>query len=72
MYLNGVGAVRFQVTFAALMMIANLASSIAFTKAVGISGVVLGSIVAQAAFSIVPTLIFVSRRLGWRSGAHVA
>jgi hypothetical protein len=61
--LNGVGAMRFQATCAAVMMIANILLSIAFTRAVGISGVVLGSIVAQTVFVLVPGAIYARRLL---------
>jgi len=61
MFLNGVGALRYQAIACSLMAVANLALSIFFTRRLGIAGVVLGSIVAQALFSYLPALVYVPR-----------
>ena len=60
-FLNGVGVLRLQVVLAVLMMIANLALSIAFTIRIGVSGVIWGSVVAQAAFVLLPLTVYLAR-----------
>jgi O-antigen/teichoic acid export membrane protein len=61
MFLNGIGAMRFQALCAASMMIANVAISIVLTRTIGVSGVVWGSAIAQIAFVLVPAGFYVLR-----------
>jgi len=63
MFLNGVGAIRFQAICATAMMVTNIVLSIALTKAVGMEGVVLGSIAAQTVCTLVPCSIYARRVL---------
>ena len=58
MYLNGSSALGFQAVCATIMMTANLALSIALTRAVGISGPVWGSVIAQVVCVLVPCAIY--------------
>jgi O-antigen/teichoic acid export membrane protein len=60
-FLNGVGVLRLQVVLAVLMMIANLALSIAFTIRIGVPGVIWGSVVAQAVFVLLPLTVYLAR-----------
>jgi O-antigen/teichoic acid export membrane protein len=59
MLLNGTNVIGFQAKCAMVMMVANLGLSIALTHTVGISGPVWGSIIAQTACVLLPTLIYV-------------
>jgi O-antigen/teichoic acid export membrane protein len=61
MFLNGIGVVRFQVACALAMAVTNILLSILFTSQVGVSGVVLGSIVSTTACIVVPTLVYLPR-----------
>lgn len=63
MLLNGLDAIRFQAVCAAAMMLANLGLSIGLTSAVGVSGVVWGTVLAQLAFVFVPAAFVVPRLL---------
>jgi O-antigen/teichoic acid export membrane protein len=62
MLLNGLGAIRFQAICAALMMVANLGVSIGLTYAVGVSGVVWGTVSTQLVLIIAPS-VWLARRL---------
>jgi O-antigen/teichoic acid export membrane protein len=61
MFFNGAGALRYQALTCVPMAAANLALSILLTRRIGIAGVVLGSIIAQALFCYLPALIYVPR-----------
>ena len=61
--LNGLGAIKFQAICAAAMMVANVGISIALTHALGVSGVVWGTVIAQLLFIFVPSAIVVPRLL---------
>jgi O-antigen/teichoic acid export membrane protein len=74
MLLNGANVLGFQVVCAVTMMTANLALSIALTKHIGLAGPVWGSVIAQVAFVILPSLVythFMLRRLSATTGADV-
>jgi O-antigen/teichoic acid export membrane protein len=60
-FLNGAGVLRFQVITASFMMVANIVFSIALTRAVGLSGVIWGSILAQTIFILIPTWFYMRR-----------
>jgi O-antigen/teichoic acid export membrane protein len=62
MFLNGAQVVGFQVKCALAMALTNVALSIAFTHWLGVSGPVLGSLVAQTACITVPSLLYLARR----------
>ena len=57
-FLNGAGILRAQAMAALLMMVANVGLSILFTRWVGASGVVWGSVVSQTVFVLVPMGIY--------------
>jgi len=63
MLLNGIQALRFQVVCALTMAVANLGLSIVLTHRVGVAGVVLGTVVSQVLFILLPSFIFVPRVL---------
>lgn len=63
MLLNGLDAIGFQAACATAMMIANLGISIALTQALGVSGVVWGTVIAQLVFIFAPSAIAVPRLL---------
>jgi O-antigen/teichoic acid export membrane protein len=63
MLLNGIGALRFQAVCAASMAGANLVLSIWLTRMVGASGVVLGTVISQVVFIVIPSAIFIPRAL---------
>jgi O-antigen/teichoic acid export membrane protein len=54
MFLNGLHILRLQAVCAAAMMVANLGLSIALTEAIGVSGVVWGTVIAQTLFVLIP------------------
>jgi O-antigen/teichoic acid export membrane protein len=58
MYLNGASALGFQAVCATIMMVANLALSIALTHAIGISGPAWGSVIAQTVFVLLPCAVY--------------
>lgn len=58
-FLNGAGVLRFQAITAILMMIANIAFSIALTRVIGLSGVVWGSVLSQLVFVLFPTWLYI-------------
>jgi O-antigen/teichoic acid export membrane protein len=62
-FLNGVNALRFQAVCAVVMVVANVALSIALTEHIGVSGVIWGSVIAQVMFVLVPIAIFLRRTL---------
>ena len=55
--MNGLHVLRFQAVCWFLMAIVNLCLSIFLTRSFGISGVVMGSIIAQILFIIIPSLL---------------
>jgi O-antigen/teichoic acid export membrane protein len=61
MFLNGMGAMRFQAVCAGAMMVVNLALSITLTIAVGVSGVIWGSLIAYTALVLVPAAVYTQR-----------
>jgi O-antigen/teichoic acid export membrane protein len=70
MFLNGAKILRFQAVTAICMMVGNLGLSILFTLWIGLSGVLWGSVVAQAVFVFLPTVVFLL--WFWRPpGTHV-
>jgi O-antigen/teichoic acid export membrane protein len=67
-FLNGLNAMRYQAVTASTMMTANLALSIVLTKAVGVPGVVWGSVISVTLFVFVPNTIYIARL---RNRGHV-
>ena len=64
MFLNGARVLRVQIVLALLMMSSNLFLSIVLTHAVGVSGVVWGTVIAQAVVVLAPAAFIVQRTLG--------
>lgn len=62
-FLNGARVIRAQIVLALLMMIANLGLSIAFTRWVGVSGVIWGSIAAESAVVVIVLAVIAPRVL---------
>lgn len=62
-FLNGARVIRTQIVLALMMMIANLGLSIAFTRWVGVSGVVWGSIAAESVVVVIILAVIVPRVL---------
>jgi O-antigen/teichoic acid export membrane protein len=62
-FLNGARVIRPQIVLALLMMAANLGLSIAFTRWVGVSGVIWGSVAAQLGVVAVVSTIVLPRVL---------
>ena len=60
-FLNGANAMRFQAICAPLMACLNLPLSIGLTRGVGLSGVIWGSIIAQALVGLISSGIYISR-----------
>jgi O-antigen/teichoic acid export membrane protein len=69
MFLNGSHVIRLQAVLTGVMIVANLGLSIVLTRRVGISGVVWGTVIAQATCFLIPATAIVRRSL--RSGAVV-
>lgn len=63
MLLNGLQIIRFQMICSVLMAVGNIVLSILLTRAIGVSGVVWGSIIAQAVFIMIPSLFLVPKLL---------
>lgn len=61
--LNGANVVRFQVVCSVLMAATNLPISIYLAHKIGVSGVVWGTVLAQAAFVFLPISLYVPRLL---------
>lgn len=70
MYMNGAHILRFQVVTSLAMGITNVPLSIVFTQHLGVSGPVLGTVVAQTVCTLVPCAIFLPRHLRAAEG-HV-
>ena len=62
-FLNGARVIRAQIVLAVLMMIANLGLSVVFTRWVGVSGVIWGSIAAESAVVIIVLVVIAPRVL---------
>jgi O-antigen/teichoic acid export membrane protein len=62
MFLNGLGAMRFQALAALTMMVVNVALSITLTKLIGVSGVTWGSVLAQTLCVLLPTWLYLRAR----------
>ena len=60
-FLNGANAIRFQVISGSLMACLNLLLSLALTRVMGMSGVIRGSIIAQAIVGLIPSGIYIAR-----------
>lgn len=67
MLLNGLGALRFLAISSVLMAGANLLLSIVLTRALGMAGVVLGSLGAQVLFLYLPCAYYVPKLLAMLS-----
>ena len=59
MYLNGANVLGLQAACAIAMMTANLALSIALTRAIGISGPAWGSVISQVVFVLLPCSVYI-------------
>jgi O-antigen/teichoic acid export membrane protein len=62
-FLNGAREIRSQMVLAVLMMASNLGLSIAFTRWIGISGVIWGSIAAESVVVVIISSVIVPRVL---------
>jgi O-antigen/teichoic acid export membrane protein len=62
-FLNGAGVIRSQMVLAILMMTSNLVLSIAFTRWIGVSGVIWGSIAAESGVVVIISTAIVPRVL---------
>lgn len=62
MFLNGLGAIRFQAMCGVTMALANVPLSIVLTQRVGIAGVLWGSVVTQVAFVLLPSAAYLRFR----------
>jgi O-antigen/teichoic acid export membrane protein len=63
MFLNGANLVGVQAGLAALMAVVNVILSVVLTGAIGVSGVVWGSLIAQVTFVLIPLALVASRLL---------
>lgn len=63
MFLNGVGAIRFQVVIALLMAAGALSAKIILAEMIGVPGIIWGTVIAYAVFVVVPIAVFVPRLL---------
>ena len=64
MLFNGANLVGFQAACATLMAVANVATSIFLVHRIGVSGAVLGSVIAQVIFVLIPGIWYARRYLG--------
>jgi O-antigen/teichoic acid export membrane protein len=69
MFLNGIGAMRFQAWSMSAMAVVNLALSIYLVNRIGVAGAVFGSATAQALCVLAPAAVYVKRSLSWLSEA---
>jgi O-antigen/teichoic acid export membrane protein len=63
MFLNGANLVGVQAVLAGVMAVANVVLSVVLTRAIGVSGVIYGSLIAQIAFILIPLACVASRLL---------
>jgi O-antigen/teichoic acid export membrane protein len=63
MFLNGADLVGVQAVLAGVMAIANVVLSVVLTRAIGVSGVIWGSLIAQVVFVFLPLALLSSRLL---------
>jgi O-antigen/teichoic acid export membrane protein len=61
MFLNGANAIRFEAILGSVMACVNLTLSIVLTQILGLSGVIWGSVIAQAVIVLIPSSIYISR-----------
>lgn len=61
--LNAAGVISFQVITAVLMAISSVVLRILWSHQIGISGIAWGLVVAYVAFSLIPTSVYLTRRL---------
>jgi O-antigen/teichoic acid export membrane protein len=59
MLLNGTNEIRFQAGAAAVMAVVNLGLSIWLTSRIGVAGVIWGTVIAYAAFVLIPMALYV-------------
>jgi O-antigen/teichoic acid export membrane protein len=71
MLLNGLQLLKFQVATAVVMTVTNVGLSVSLTQIIGVSGPVWGSVVAQVICTLVPTTIYLRRRLAVRATEQV-
>jgi len=73
MFLNGLHVIKFQAVCAAVMACANLGLSILLTYLIGVSGVIYGTVIAQAIFVLLPLAFYIRHVLSrMKSGASPA
>ncbi len=72
MFLNGANVIRFQVVCALLMATANLGLSVGLAYAVGLPGPIFGTVIAQVLFILIPSLVYVPRKLAQMSAVAPA
>jgi O-antigen/teichoic acid export membrane protein len=60
-FLNGVGAIGFQVACNVPMALLNLTMSVWLTKRIGVAGVVWGSVLSLGLFVVLPSTVYISR-----------
>jgi O-antigen/teichoic acid export membrane protein len=63
MFLNGADLVGVQAVLAGVMAIANVVLSVVLARAIGVSGVIWGSLIAQVVFVLLPLALLSSRLL---------
>jgi O-antigen/teichoic acid export membrane protein len=68
MLLNGLHVEGFQVRTVSVTLAANLVLSVLLTRAVGVSGPLLGTVISQVLFTLLPTTFWLRRRLAATTG----
>ncbi len=66
MFLNGMHIMRFQVYAAVAMAVANIFLSVVLAKAIGLPGVIWGTVISYAVFVLAPSILFIPRLLNQR------
>ena len=70
MFLNGVGAIRFQVVIALVMAVGALSAKIVLAGMIGVPGIIWGTVIAYAVFVVVPIAVFVPSLLSSMQRVH--
>jgi O-antigen/teichoic acid export membrane protein len=65
MYLNGANVLRFQVVTSLLMAVAALVLKVFLARAIGVAGIIWGTVIAYAIFVVIPSAVFVRRMLAF-------
>lgn len=61
MFLNGTNVIGFQVVVAIVMSVGALIAKVLFAQAIGLSGIIWGTVVAYTLFSAVPQAIYIAK-----------